>query len=33
MEGVKDPIIAARTEVTILRDMGQEAAADGGAAD
>jgi len=27
VEGVKDPIIAARTEVTILRDMGQEAAA------
>ncbi len=27
VEGVKDPIIAARTEVTILRDMGQEAVA------
>jgi hypothetical protein len=27
VEGVKDPIVAARTEVTILRDMGQEAAA------
>jgi hypothetical protein len=27
VEGIKDPIIAARTEVTILRDMGQEAAA------
>jgi len=27
IEGVKDPIVAARTEVTILRDMGQEAAA------
>ena len=27
IEGVKDPIIAARTEVTILRDMGQEAVA------
>ena len=26
VEGIKDPIIAARTEVTILRDMGQEAA-------
>ena len=26
VKGVKDPIIAARTEVTILRDMGQEAA-------
>jgi hypothetical protein len=26
IEGIKDPIIAARTEVTILRDMGQEAA-------
>jgi hypothetical protein len=28
VEGVADPIIAARTEQTILRDMGQEAAAD-----
>ena len=28
IEGVADPIIAARTEVTILRDMGQEAAND-----
>lgn len=27
VEGVADPIIASRTEVTILRDMGQEAAA------
>ena len=27
VEGVKDPIVAARTEVTILRDMGQEAVA------
>ena len=27
VEGRKDPIIAARTEVTILRDMGQEDAA------
>jgi hypothetical protein len=27
VEGIKDPIVAARTEVTILRDMGQEAAA------
>ena len=27
VEGIKDPIIAARTEATILRDMGQEAAA------
>jgi hypothetical protein len=27
VEGIKDPIIAARTEVTILRDMGQEAVA------
>jgi hypothetical protein len=27
IDGLKDPIIAARTEVTILRDMGQEAAA------
>jgi hypothetical protein len=26
IEGIKEPIIAARTEVTILRDMGQEAA-------
>ena len=28
VEGVTDPIIASRTEQTILRDMGQEAAAD-----
>jgi hypothetical protein len=28
IEGVADPIIASRTEQTILRDMGQEAAAD-----
>src|SRR5207342_2562642 len=27
IEGVADPLIASRTEVTILRDMGQEAAA------
>src|SRR5829696_8645178 len=27
VEGIKDPVIAARTEATILRDMGQEAAA------
>ena len=27
IEGIQDPIVAARTEVTILRDMGQEAAA------
>lgn len=27
VEGVADPIIASRTEGTILRDMGQEAAA------
>ena len=27
VEGIKDPITAARTEATILRDMGQEAAA------
>jgi hypothetical protein len=27
VEGIEVPIIAARTEVTILRDMGQEAAA------
>ena len=26
--GIADPVIAARTEVTILRDMGQEAAND-----
>lgn len=25
VEGVADPVIASRTEVTILRDMGQEA--------
>ena len=28
VEGVTDPIITSRTEQTILRDMGQEAAAD-----
>lgn len=28
VEGVADPIVASRTEQTILRDMGQEAAAD-----
>ena len=28
VEGIPDPVIASRTEVTILRDMGQEAAAD-----
>ncbi|MDN5763746.1 MAG: hypothetical protein L0H41_15695 [Microlunatus sp.] len=28
VEGVIDPIIAARTETTILRDMGQEIAVD-----
>ena len=28
IEGVADPIIASRTEGTILRDMGQEAAVD-----
>ncbi len=28
VEGVAEPIIASRTESTILRDMGQEAAAD-----
>ena len=28
VEGVADPIIASRTEATILRDMGQNAAAD-----
>lgn len=27
IEGVADPLIASRTEVTILRDMGQESAA------
>ncbi|HEU4331388.1 MAG TPA: hypothetical protein VFR40_09765 [Lapillicoccus sp.] len=26
VEGVSEPIVASRTEVTILRDMGQEAA-------
>jgi hypothetical protein len=26
IDGVTDPLIASRTEVTILRDMGQEAA-------
>ena len=29
IDGVVDPLIASRTEVTILRDMGQEAAAAG----
>ena len=29
IEGVVDPLIASRTEVTILRDMGQEAAIPG----
>ena len=28
VQGIPDPIIASRTEGTILRDMGQEAAAD-----
>jgi hypothetical protein len=28
VEGIADPVIASRTEGTILRDMGQEAAAD-----
>ena len=28
IEGVPEPIVASRTEVTILRDMGEEAAAD-----
>ncbi len=28
VDGVADPIVASRTEGTILRDMGQEAAAD-----
>jgi hypothetical protein len=28
VEGIADPIIASRTEATILRDMGQNAAAD-----
>jgi regulator of extracellular matrix RemA (YlzA/DUF370 family) len=28
VEGIINPIIASRTEATILRDMGQEAAAD-----
>jgi hypothetical protein len=28
VEGILEPIIASRTEVTILRDMGQDAAAD-----
>ena len=27
IEGVADPLIASRTEITILRDMGQDAAA------
>jgi hypothetical protein len=29
IEGVADPLIASRTEVTILRDMGQESAVAG----
>ena len=29
IDGVTDPLIASRTEVTILRDMGQEAATAG----
>ena len=29
IDGVSDPLIASRTEVTILRDMGQEVAAAG----
>ena len=28
VEGIADPVIASRTQGTILRDMGQEAAAD-----
>lgn len=28
VEGIRDPVIAARTERTILHDMGQEAVAD-----
>lgn len=28
VEGITDPVIASRTEGTILRDMGQDAAAD-----
>jgi hypothetical protein len=28
VEGISEPVIASRTEGTILRDMGQEAAAD-----
>ena len=28
VEGIPDPIVASRTEATILRDMGQKAAAD-----
>jgi hypothetical protein len=28
VEGIGDPIVASRTEVTILRDMGQESAVD-----
>ena len=27
IDGVSDPLIASRTEITILRDMGQESAA------
>jgi hypothetical protein len=30
IDGVSDPLIASRTETTILRDMGQEAAIAGG---
>ena len=33
VEGVPQPVIASRTEVTILRDMGQEAAANAPAVD
>jgi hypothetical protein len=29
VEGVDEPLIASRTEITILRDMGQESAATG----
>jgi hypothetical protein len=28
VEGIADPVIASRTQATILRDMGQDAAAD-----
>jgi hypothetical protein len=33
VEGVAEPIVASRTERTILREMGQEAAADVGVVD